>query len=92
MSIESPRWVTKRRACELLGLTDGAIRSKMARKWTKGVHYAIIDGRTWVNIAEVEGWITQEACAQGPDEYRSGIQSTGQSSRKRSTSPRLGLV
>lgn len=26
-------WVSKRRACELLGMTDGAIRSKIARKW-----------------------------------------------------------
>ncbi len=52
LSIESVEWVTKARARELLGLTDGQIRSKIARRWTRGQHFAIIDGSTSVNMRE----------------------------------------
>ena len=61
-------WVSKRRACELLGMTDGAIRSKISRKWQRGVHYAVIDGGTWVNIREVQQFIAEEALLERDDE------------------------
>jgi hypothetical protein len=85
-------WVTKRRAMEILGMTDGSIRSKVARKWQRGVHYAIIDGSTWVNLEEVQQWITREASGQCEASSRSATPSTGNGSRRRSTSQRLGLV
>jgi hypothetical protein len=85
-------WVTKRAAMQALGMTDGAIRSKISRKWQRGVHYAIIDGSTWINLEEVQLWITQQASDQCGADCRSAIPSMGSGTRKRSTSSRLGLV
>lgn len=85
-------WVSKARACELLGLSDGKVRSKIARKWTQGIHYAIIDGGTWINLREVQAWITREASGQCEDESRSDTASAVSGLKKPSTYDRLGVV
>ncbi len=85
-------WVTKKKAAELLGMSDGSIRSKIARKWTRGVHYAIIDGSTWINLEEVEAWIIREAFEQCAESSRSVTPLPASGTKKRLTSPSLGLV
>jgi hypothetical protein len=77
---------------QALGMTEGSIRSKIARKWQRGVHYAIIDGSTWINLEEVQAWITREASGQLEAGYRSDIPSMASGTKRRSISPRLGLV
>lgn len=68
---DNPVIVTKARACELLGLTDGQIRSKIQRCWTRGFHYGIIDQRTWVHLGRVEEWLIREGFDRTTDEFRS---------------------
>ena len=85
-------WVTKKKAAEKLGLTEGQIRSKIARKWKRGIHYAIIDGGTWINIGEVQKWITREASGQCEGASRSDTPLGNSGTKKRSTSSRLNLV
>lgn len=85
-------WVLKSRAIELLGFSEGQIRSKIARKWTRGRHFAIIDGQTWVNLREVQEWITHEASGQCEEKSRSGTALPESGTKKRLTSNRLGLV
>lgn len=51
-------WVSKKKAADLLGITDGQIRSKIQRNvWLKDSHYRVIDRATWINIEEVQKWI-----------------------------------
>ena len=84
-------WVTKRKAQEELGLTDGSMRHKIAKVWQRGKHFAIVDGRTWVNLEEVQAWITREASDQRETRSKSA-NLKGRDRKKRSTPGRLNLV
>lgn len=55
------RWVMLRRAAELTGYSEEAIRHKIKRKvWSEGRHWKRApDGRIAVNLDEYERWVEQ---------------------------------
>lgn len=70
------RYVAIKRAAELTGYGEEAIRSKIARAdWVEGCHYIKApDGRVFIDLVEVERWITGES---KPGATRSGSRSSG---------------
>jgi hypothetical protein len=86
-------WVTKQKLEELTGFTTNQIRSKIQRGiWERGLHYAVVDGRTMLNVRRIEEWIIQKVSDQEAIGCRSATAQAENGSRKRSTSARLGLV
>ena len=53
-------WVRASKYYELSGETEGTVTTKRSSgQWIEGVHWRIApDNRVWVNLVEVEKWVT----------------------------------
>ena len=57
------KWVLIKKVVELVGYTDDAIRSKIAKGvWQSGVHWTKApDGRLMFNLEAIQRWIENKA-------------------------------
>ena len=86
-------WVSKKKAADLLGITDGQIRSKIQRNiWLKDSHYRVIDRSTWINIEEVQKWICPETLPYTAELYDSKKHTKAKSISNKPNSNRLRVV
>ena len=86
-------WVSKKKAADLLGITDGQIRSKIQRNiWLKDSHYRVIDRATWINIEEVQKWICPETYICTTENLESKLATTARLQEKPRNSNRLRVV
>ena len=57
--------MTKDRYEEIVGLSVRAQESRIQReKWRRGIEYAVVDGKTMINLEAVEARISQIALCQ----------------------------
>jgi len=62
------QWVTKPKTSEVTGLTVRQIESRIQRGiWHRGVHCAVIDGTTMINLGAVDQLHEASAATTGSD-------------------------
>lgn len=61
------KWVTIRKASELIGYSEDAVRSKIKRgEWREGALWQKApDGRVLINTEAFIEWVEKGACARG---------------------------